>query len=174
MHIKQELPLFENKKSLLIVTGKSVAKFYLALDKEIELIEEFEMPKPSTQYTDREGHFKRSGATEGYIGSGSVHEADKEHFANKFSSELAEKAGLLDKEKEPKEIYLFTPDYMKNKIKEDLGASLKKKIVMEITGNYSENHIFDLLKKIKEENESKNPEKPISKEARDLMNKGKF
>lgn len=174
MHIKQELPLFENKKALIIVTGKSVAKIYLALDKKIELIEEFEMPKPSTQYTDREGHFKRSGGRGDYIGSGSVHEPDKEHFANKFSAELGEKVKVVYEENNPKEVYLFTPGYMKNEIKEDFSNSLKDKLVMEFDGNYAENHPFDLLKKIKEEDEKRDPEKPRSKEVDDLINKGKF
>jgi protein required for attachment to host cells len=149
MKIKKELSLFKEKKSLIIVTGKQSAKIYLAENKQINLLEEIEIPTLSSQYSDREGHFKRSGRQKYYIASGSVYEAKKQHLFKKFSNQLSKKVSSLNNKEKPQELYLFTPDYMKNEIKKNFNKLLKEKIVMEFEGNYLDDHVFDLLKKIK-------------------------
>ena len=52
MEINQDLPQFEESKSLLIVSGESKAKYYIAYDGHIELLDEFAVADPSLQLRD--------------------------------------------------------------------------------------------------------------------------
>src|SRR5680860_800085 len=117
MKISNELLIFEQKKVFIIVTGKQSAKLFIVNNGNINLLEELDIPMPSSEYTDNEGHFKSRGEG-GYIASGSVREPKKVYLINKFSSELSQIIIKQDSEKKVQEIYLFTPEYMKNELKD--------------------------------------------------------
>jgi len=170
MKIKKELPLFEQKKAFIIVTGKQSANIYLASNGEINLVDELYIPSPSSEYSDNEGHFKRRGSG-GVISSGSVREPQKAYLFKKFSTELSKLIAKLDDKEKVQELYLFTPDYIKNNLRNSLTKLLQNKIVMEIFGNYGDSHVFDLLKMINKENEHFGATTPTTKEAQKLMQK---
>jgi len=168
MKIKQELPQFEDKKALLIVSGKKEAKFYLANAGEVKKIDQL-LPE-EFKYSDNEGYFETR-AMGKVVGSGSVRERMKNYLIQQFSDKLADKTLSLDKENKFDEIYLFSPDYMKNWVRENLSPQLIKKIVLQSEGNYVQNPPFDLLEKIKKYEEEKRPAVPHTKEVDKLMKK---
>lgn len=153
MRIKEDLSIFGHKRVLLVVAGKQTAKIYLIDHRELELIDLIALPNPSSQYTDREGHFEQRSVS-GYISSGSVYEPKKEYLFKKFTKELSKMVARIDKTKEISEIYLFSPSYIKNEIKDSLKKYSHDKLIMEIKGNYSEGHPHDLIEKLKKEKSS--------------------
>ncbi|PKM87524.1 hypothetical protein CVU83_02910 [Candidatus Falkowbacteria bacterium HGW-Falkowbacteria-2] len=173
MTIKQELPQFEGKPALLVVTGMQSAKIYLALNKEIMVLEEMSLPNPESEYSDREGHFKQRG-NQAFIASGSVYEPKKGYLLNKFLSKLREMVIAQDIKHAPDEIYLFTPDYMKNDVRKSLTNPLADKVVMELEGNFVDSHEFDLLKLIQDKKEREEPRSLVSREVKKLLKKKKI
>ncbi|HZJ40742.1 MAG TPA: hypothetical protein VFD16_00570 [Candidatus Saccharimonadales bacterium] len=172
MKISNELPFFKKKKAFIIVTGKQSAKLFVANNGDINLLEEFDIPTPSSEYTDNEGHFKSRGEG-GYVASGSVREPKKVYLFNKFSSELSQMIIKQDSVEKVQEMYLFTPDYMKNELKDSFPNSIQEKIVMEFSGNYGDAHVFELLEMIekKEDEENIGEITPVSKKAQKLIQK---
>ncbi|MDD3778366.1 MAG: hypothetical protein ACOX0H_01990 [Patescibacteria group bacterium] len=172
MEISKELPSFEKKKALIIVTGKQSAKLFVVNNGELNLLQEFDIPTPSSEYTDNEGHFKSRGEG-GYIASGSVREPKKEYLFDKFSSKLTEVVVDQDSLEKIQEIYLFTPEYMKNELKDSFPNIIQEKIVMEFYGNFGDQHVFELLKMIQEKGSEESMDKitPISKKAQKILDK---
>ncbi len=146
MKISEKLPQFKKEKVLIIVTGNHVADFYYAKDKEIEKIESIEITTP--HYSDREGFFKTSGRGEVYE-TGSVYEPQKQEERKKFLKKLKETANHILKNNKITQVYIYSPDYILNEVKQNLPQSLKKKVKDTFEGNYHKTHPFKLLEKIK-------------------------
>lgn len=168
MIIKDNLSIFENKRALLVVAGKQTAKLYLIDSRELELIDLISLPKPTSEYTDREGHFEQRSQS-GYISSGSVYEPKKEYLFKKFTRELSDMVARIDKTREISEIYLFSPSYIKNEIKETLKKYSNDKVIMEIEGNFNESHPHELIEKIMLEKSENEPVNIRSEEADKLL-----
>ena len=142
MQIRQELPQFKNKFTFLLVSGKEHAVIYKANNSNIKKISEIRVEKE--KYSDKEGHFKRSGNRK-VISSGAVYEdINKEHRLKEFIEEITKQ---FNKFKKIDEVYCFYPPYMKNRLKQVVEKFSSKNIY--IKGNYTDNHPFALLEKIK-------------------------
>ncbi len=142
MKIKQELPQFKNKFAYILVSGKEHAIIYLANDGLIKKIDEIKIKKD--KYSDREGHFKRSGGNK-VISSGAVYEdVDKEKRLKEFTEEISNK---FKRFKKIDYIYCYYPAYMKNRLKKILNDYNVKQFFF--LGNYTDFHPFKLLEKIK-------------------------
>lgn len=172
MEIKKELPSFEGKGALIIVSGKQSGQIYYASNKEINLLEEWELETPSKEYTDNEGHFKR-GKNGEFMASGNVLEPKKQYLVKKFSNDLNERIVSVLKKEKASEIYLFCPEYMKNEIKNEMRAEIKTKIAAEFSGNFVDMHIFKLLEKINQEEET-GSKTLKSKKASDLLHRNEI
>ncbi len=152
-----------------MAAGSRSAEIYSAHEGEIEKIDSIKMEVPT--YSDKEGFFTRSGKGMTF-GSGSVLEENKQELILKFVKELGEKVERSFQENSAENVYLFTPDHIKETILDNLSSEIRKEVVLTIEGNFVEEHPFDLLKMILKEIEDK---KPViaTEEARKLLKKKK-
>ncbi|MDX1535708.1 MAG: hypothetical protein R3346_03045 [Candidatus Spechtbacterales bacterium] len=168
MQIEQTLPQFENKLTLVIVTGHQAAEFYVALNGKIEKESEIKVPNP--EYSDREGYFKRSGHGLSF-GSGSVVEPKNKKVEKKFLKDLEEEVLSIKKSNEQiKGVYLFGPDYMLKRIRKTLPKQIANNLIETFEGNYTQEHPFEFLKIIKSSLD-KQSSQPKSSEAQKIYKK---
>ena len=137
-----------------MVAGSRSAEILKAHKGEIELIDSLKMELP--RYSDREGFFVRSGKGQTF-GLGSVFKEVKRDFLAKFTKELATKVEKAFREDSSESVYLFSPEYMKEMILGKISSKIKKRITLEIDGNFVDDHPFDLLKMIMERLGDKRP-----------------
>ena len=174
MYIKQDLPQFQDQRTLIVATGRQEAIFYLTFNGEIEEKERIQVEDPG--YTDKEGSYKNSDGSQGIFKAGSIYkEKITYHITREFLNELEEKMKKFQQKNKTAEIYLFCPDYLNKEILKKLPKSLKQKLKVVKFGNYVHSHPFDLLKSIKEDQES-NKDKvatPIKEKALKILKKTK-
>ena len=143
MKVSNDYPLLQKTNALLIVAGKQAAKIYRLKEGYIDERDTIEVETPL--YTDREGHFEhRSGNA--MFGSGSVYENKDQYIQTRFLKELVEHIKKITVPYD--KIYLFSPGYILNIIKEALPAELKNKLDKAIDGNFTKHHPNDLLGKL--------------------------
>lgn len=134
---------------MIIIAGRQEAKFYVAQDGRIELEEEINIPNPD--YTDREGFFGRN--SPGMTASGSVYEEKKDYVLKRFEKAFRAFIDGSFRSGQFTHVMIFAPDFMKNILSENLPATVKKKISLTLSGNYTKMHPFKILglvKKLKE------------------------
>lgn len=146
MKISNKFPKIAERNALLVVTGKQDAVFYRLRSGELEKVDAFKIPTP--RYSDNEG-FTKAGGRGVEMGSGWPRELDDDVVVVPFLSELEKRLrGMND---DFKELYLLTPEYMKNDIRETLPATHKKKLKVERYGNYFNSSPQELLEMIEVE-----------------------
>jgi hypothetical protein len=145
MKITENLPQYEDKKAVFVVTGSHTAVFYSASNGNIEKIKTIQVEK--IKYSDNEGYFETRSSGD-MIRSGFAQkdpdEIERSDFLKQFkaeSSDLYKEVGDTD------EFYLFSPPYMVNQIKKAMPDLMRKKTTKEVRGNYIEEHPFELIKK---------------------------
>lgn len=146
MNISRDLPQFADEKALLIVTGKQEAEIYAVGDGVIEKIASFKLEKPV--FSDHEGAYKIR-ARGGVVRSGSYEEVRKEKLLEDFIKELKKilKEALVNRS--PDRVYLFTPAYMVNRVRDALPANVQKILKRTIRGNFYERHPFEIIAKLR-------------------------
>lgn len=146
MNISRDLPQFTDEKALLVVTGKQEAEVYAAGDGIIEKVASCKVEKPT--FSDHEGSF-RMRAHGGLTRSGSYEEVRKEKLLEDFVKEFKKilKEALVNRS--PDRVYLFTPAYMVNRVRDALPANIQKILKRTIRGNFYERHPFEILAKLK-------------------------
>lgn len=144
MKIPNTLEQF-TRPSLLIVTGSQTAKIYLAHDGEITELDAVSVPTP--EYSDREGHFMKTGHGE-VQGSGSVYEAKEKPIRDEFLGKLSGTLNSLQHNVDIESIYLFAPEHHLNETKEKLPYQLLEKGVVTIPGNYVKDHPTELVTRL--------------------------
>ena len=175
MKISQNLPQFENKKVLFVVSGEQEALFYVLENGEIRAQDQFRIFQ-SKEQRDRNSTFLRRG--KGMIfGSGSVFESQRRKIREGFLKDLGKNINDIFKKQNIGEIFIFCPSQTKGYIQKLLSVSIKEKLKIIIQGNYIESHPFDLIKMI-EQNKKRNFVIPFSEDAKKLLDKavqvGKF
>lgn len=168
MKISNKLPQFEDKPTLLVVAGWQSGKIFYAFNGEVELDKELDVP--DHKYSDKEGHFKRSTAGVGDMGSGSVLEKKKEHIRKEFLRLFIDYIKSRVRKNKIKSIYLFSPAEGLGSLEKKLPNDLKDLIESFYTGNYIKHGPQDLINII-EEKKSK-PVQVMSEEAKKILEKG--
>ena len=153
MKIPSKFKVLQKEKSLLLVTGKLVAK-YFSIDKGIiELLGEIRIEKP--KYTDKEGFFERRGKSQSF-GFGSVLESKDDKMEKEFTGKLNTEIKKLVEKYQTEKIYLLCPEYMKGIVYDALPASALKKLqIVEFFGNFINEHPLRLLERVKMYNKAK-------------------
>lgn len=134
MRISKKLPQFGKSAALLVVMGKQVAEFYLAKNREIELLSEFSVESP--HYSDRE------------VPASFPYEAMEQKLRQDFNRTLKVRLGRIAKSVEPDELYLFVPGYLHAEVVSALPGALKGKLKGVIAGTYYREHPFLLLERL--------------------------
>jgi len=145
MQISSNLPQFEKKKVLLLVTSLHEVRLLEAQSGEIveTVREEVEKPEASK----KEGHFESrvGGKT---IRSGSVYEHDDSETIRRFSLLLKEILPVNLRGGDYDEIYIFTPNQMKGEIDKFLPKNILSKVIFRKEGNFVKEKPFVFLEMI--------------------------
>lgn len=145
MKISNKYPQFEENKSILIVTGKTKAVFYVAYNGLIEKVSSFEVEE---EYIKNESFFVRSGKGKIY-GTSSILEKDKNKLIDSFLKEFKSEFSKSVKGVNISDVYIYSPSHIEKRVQEVLPKTYSKKVVKVFKGNYVNKHPFDLLEKIK-------------------------
>ena len=145
MKISQELPQFEGRKGLIVVTGEQEGEFYFASNGEIRKIDSFRFEEPT--YSDREGFFESRNKGKVY-GSGSVYEPKKQRIRTEFKRRMKKNLEPICRNYKIDELHVFSPNYMKNFTQEAIKEIFHKKPDFLYEGHYHQVHPFELLKVI--------------------------
>lgn len=165
MKITRNLPQFAGRKALLVVTGLHEADFYIARSGEIQKIGDFRLLYP--HYSDKEGFFESAGHGRVFE-SGSVLEIDKIEIRHRFLKEMDRMLDKIVVGEDVTDIYILTPDYMKNELTKLLPKEDRKKIRYIFLGNYTHFHPFQILEILKAR-ENLGWKIPVKEEARKIL-----
>ena len=144
MKISNHLPQFENNLTLFIVAGKQEAAFYLAENGEINKTASFKVAKPI--YTDSKAIGGRGNAAYRAVAKA---EKEKKSISADFMKEFKSALKILSAENSLSAVYIFCPPTEKASAQAALPAKLKTKLKMLKTGNFTKEHPFKLLEKLK-------------------------
>lgn len=147
MEISGKLPQFFDKKALFLVLSKYRCKIYIAKNKKINIIKEFEVKKP--RFFDKAGIFFKKKGKGGSVGSSAVRENIGELLEKELIKEfkLALKNILKDKS-DFDYVYLFASQCVIREVGNIIKKDFFMNIKLEIEGNYIKTHPFKLLEKI--------------------------
>lgn len=165
MKITEKLPQFNNSPSLIVVTGWQSCKLFFAKDGEVDILEDFETEK--RKYSDNEGFFKAKSRNVGGMYSGIALEEDKSIIRKDFLEELIPKLDLLVKEKDIKDVYMFSPNEGLHSLDKHLNKNTKDIIKGFYAGNFTNYTPFELLQKIQDEQPK--PIEVMSEEAKKIL-----
>ena len=169
MKISQDYPQFTTP-TFILVTGKQDGYIYRAANGEIEQVDHVKEETP--EYSDNEGFFQRSGHGQTFD-TGNVREdrqGVEHHVMKEFLAKYQEAVHDAVAGEDSFEVIIFTPDYMKDMLKEKLEASVQKAVIQELHGNFTHTSVDDLLKKIAEKREGERVV-PESEEAHKILHK---
>lgn len=97
------------------------------------------------RYSDREGLFKKS--PKAY---GAVYESKEWNTKLKLASQLGKTLKETGRHTDFRNLILFCPAYMRRLVNKKMPVRARQKKRLEIYGNYSKHHPFELLKMIKQ------------------------
>lgn len=146
MKISNNFSHFITESSLIIVSGTQDAKFYISENGNINLLNSIKIEKPD--YSDREGFFQMR-ARGLSVRSGSVVKSKNRMVIMPFLRSFKEELAKIARNSAVSDIFLFYPGHLA-RIVNFIPRTLRKKIKLEVRGNFNDSHPFDLLKKIEE------------------------
>jgi hypothetical protein len=147
MRIPRELQgIISNGTSLLVVTGKETAKFYMARDGIMNELEHISVREP--KYSDKEGFFERRRGGK-VLSSGSVLEPKEKVAINEFLTKLEQKLVDVSRQTAFSRVYVFAPLEHRHRIISAIPYHLKQYIQLVIPGNYVRKSPLGLLLLIK-------------------------
>ena len=144
MNIRRDLPQFNERRALIVVTGRFAAELYVAHRGVIGRFDGFQLVWP--RYQDNEGFFEQRGKDMTRI-SGSVRETKERERVKRFIRELRVRVWRAVVFEKPDVVFLFTPKIQE--VKDGLQERIRRLIVAEVRGDYIRKHPFDVLTKIK-------------------------
>lgn len=146
MQIPQNLPQFEENKTLIIVASTQSANLYVANNGDIELATEVRTEK--IDHDDQEGHFERRSHGK-QLGSASAETDESQKIKKRFHGNLKEALESLNIEEMTQTILLSSPQD-KADTKKQLPHRLAVTLALEINGNFVGEHPKKILEKINE------------------------
>jgi hypothetical protein len=145
MNIKNDLPQFEGRKALIIVSGEFHAIYYLVHNGHISIFDQFAVANP------------RKGSHEDYVEttkngiSGSVYDGGKQEMQKKLLKRLSKETREICQKERIVDTYLFCIKFMLRETKEALAEEVRKMMRLEYPGDMKQRHPFELLEIIKDE-----------------------
>ncbi len=165
MKISNKYSKFLEKKAVIILSGFHQGKIIIVENGEIYIKEDFRIETPS--YEGREGFFQSGTNNSGVFSSAFANENKKEKSLKELKKEFREK--IKDISDEFEEVYLFSPDYLKNEMKELVSHFFKRKVIFN-SGDFCSHHPFEILEILSKEEKE---EGRIKKTARKILEKAK-
>jgi hypothetical protein len=167
--ISVKLPRFEGEKALIVVTGSEAARFYVGQEGRVKELTFFRVHPPN--YPDREGYRGEGGKNRG-LGFGDMSDGKDTWTTQEFLTHFRDTLKVILDHEKPSGIYLFAPSETLDALKQKMSFMTRRKIKMEIRGNYINQHPFRVLQKITEEKErEENQRIPINPESKKILEK---
>ena len=173
MRIPKNLPQFEKSPALFITSGEYEAKFFVALEGNLELKKEIKMP-PRTEAREKQGFIGRKSGKQALASvshKGRYIEDLKMKFKRQFHAELHD---LLAEYKRNcvREIYVFAPDYVAARVTKALDKEERKKIRMEFFQEDTKINPLAMVKKFwLEEQRAVTPKAPAKDSVRKILDR---
>lgn len=145
MQIPQDLPQFEDKEALMIVSWERQAKYYIIHDGEIDFLDSFFVVNP------------RAGLAEDYTKTsklwiaGNIYDRDRKVVQERLLSKLRKETAEIFKQYDIASTYIFCIDFMMNRVREALPDNIRKTIRFEYSGDMQYQSPIELLTIIHEE-----------------------
>lgn len=160
------------------MTDTVSAYFYQVHAGEIERIDRLQTERVKT--SKKKNRFETR--PKGIIARSGAPEKDLERRReNLFVEDVVSRCLKFFKEKSFDRLYILSPDYILGRIESKIPKGLKHKLVLSIAGNFTDSHLFEILKRIEREEfkkhtdsqkgRTKNPLK--EKEVRSIIERGK-
>ncbi len=147
MEIKQDFPQFEDKRSLLVVSWESRAKYYYVHKGHLEMIDEFAVADPSIQLQD--DYVKDTKMQKSW----SMPEHYKQYIQQKLLHRISEDTKDIHEKHRITETYLFCIWFMANAVYDCLTPTVRSTVKYRFTWDMNNHHPFELLEMIKIKNE---------------------
>ncbi len=149
MKIPAEFHQFTDGVNLLIVTGTQEAVVYKAIGGVLEQCDEIKVDvedergeKPGVVINRRKNMVHHGTSLE------DKQQQQKEKAVRSFMKELAVHVKELSQKEDITSVYLFTPDFAENSIREELPNNVQDRILTVFHGNFVHEHPLDLVKKV--------------------------
>lgn len=155
MRIQQDLPQFEDKKSLIIVASEFQVKYYIAHNGQIELFDQFAVNNPRSQLQEDYLKTTRLGI------SGSIYDSAKQEVQEKLLRRFHDEVVEIWKQHRIIDTYLFSIDFMMERLKEALPGDIRKTLRFEYPGDMQYHTPLKLLQIIKKKQDEKREENTI-------------
>jgi len=152
MKIPHIFPQFENDKALFVVTGEFEAKFYVAENGEIFETKSFSLD-PREEAKEKQAFVGKKGGMQS-LSAVSHHGAYILELKNKFYKKVGKVVENIVSEKKINGLYIFIPEYAKNKIVEKFPLIALEKNKGVYTGEYTKHNPLELLEMIKKNDPS--------------------
>ncbi len=148
MKIPHSLPQFENTRALFVVTGEFEGKFYIAEKGELKEAEHLIL-NPREEAKEKQAFVGKKGGMQS-LSSVSHHGAYILDLKNKFYREISKLTENIISKKKIDDLYIFIPEYAKNKIIERFPIIALEKNKGVYTGEYTKHNPLELLEMIQE------------------------
>jgi hypothetical protein len=167
MKITKNLPHFSNP-TLVLVSGKQEAFLYFAYKDKITKKDNVKVK--NVKFSDHEDFYISRGKESEMLRLGYTNEYDDTLLREEMFKELNKAIDEFSDDYKFEQIIIFCPQYIIKEFIDSLPKKYSDKITKKVRGNYTKQHIFELLELLK-------PAKkkiPIGKEVRKLLKKKKY
>lgn len=167
--VSKDFDSLSKQNALIICSGVKNGNLFVIADGEVIMQETITIPKP--EFSDRKTLSMRSGRGQ-TLGYSSVYRTLDGWEKSQYLKELHSKMKSMLERDNYEAIYLFAPNQMITEIKRRIPGSEIDKIVIELRGNYTNEHPFALLKRIDDELKEEAEDKQIlNPEAAEILKK---
>jgi len=149
MKISLDYPRF-SKNTLLVVTGEQEARFFHALGRGLNEIDDFKIAKP--KFTDREGLFANSSGHGTLLQRGAGYDNQDEKVKQDFKKSLKQVLAYIARDYEVEQVYIFAPPQAQPPVLASFPPNLSGKISLIFDGDFTQHHPNILLDKIDKSN----------------------
>ncbi|MCX6765672.1 MAG: hypothetical protein NT136_01790 [Candidatus Moranbacteria bacterium] len=170
MQIPKNLPQFKDYPTLFVSSGEYEARFYLALDGKLEEKNTIKMP-PREEAREKQGFIGISWG-QARVGALSHHGQYIADLKRKFARRAHTAIHDLLAGYRIREIYLFAPRYVAERLTAKLDKAEKKKIKMKFPGEYTKISPLEMIKMFwKDSQAAVNPKEPLKNEVKKILKK---
>ena len=168
MKIPKIMAQFDQRPALFMASGEYEAKFYLALNGEISLINTLKMP-PREEAREKQAFVGIKGGRYGLAAvshKGGYIEDLKKKFARKVHGVIHDILAKYD----IMEIHFFTPRFVSERVIQKLDKSERKKVKLIISKEFTKKNPLEMIKILSQQEEQlTKPVSPIKKEAEKIL-----
>lgn len=155
MKIQKDLPQFNEKNALIIVSWEFQVKYYIAHNGQILPLETFAVANPRAKLQEDYLPTTKLGI------SGSIYNSAKHEVQEKLLRRLKKETAEIYKKHHIADVYLFCIDFMMERVKESLSGTIRDALRLEYLGDMQYHPPMNLLEIIQKQQDEKKKENDI-------------